>query len=129
MGVGGQSHSPAALPPGKTRYPHYRRLGGPQSRSGRVRKISPHPTGIRSPNRPASSMVTILTELSRPAGNRMYGGYSGVPTCFKFPPYLSKRTTFPPRRKELQSEGRDTACPVLLVSHLKVLHCTPHDTA
>jgi hypothetical protein len=29
------------LPPGKTRYPLYRRLGGPQGRSGQVRKISP----------------------------------------------------------------------------------------
>ena len=34
---------PAALPPGKTRYPLYRRLGGPQGRSGRVWKISPTP--------------------------------------------------------------------------------------
>jgi hypothetical protein len=31
------------LPPGKTRYPLYRRLGGPQRRSGQVRKISPPP--------------------------------------------------------------------------------------
>ena len=32
----------AALPPGKaSQYPLYRRLVGPQSRSGRVRKISP----------------------------------------------------------------------------------------
>jgi hypothetical protein len=35
-------------------YPLYRRLGGPQGRSVRVRKISP-PTGIRSPDRPARS--------------------------------------------------------------------------
>ena len=49
-GVAGQRHFPAALSPGKTRYPLYRRLGGPQDRSGRVRKISP-PTGIRSPDR------------------------------------------------------------------------------
>jgi hypothetical protein len=34
-----------SLPPGKTRYPLYRRLDGPQGRSGQVRKISP-PTGI-----------------------------------------------------------------------------------
>ena len=51
MGVRGQRHAPAALPLGKTRYPLYRRLGGLQGRSGRVRKISP-PTGIRSPDRP-----------------------------------------------------------------------------
>ena len=31
-GVGDQRHGPAALPPGKTRYPMYRRLGGPKSR-------------------------------------------------------------------------------------------------
>jgi hypothetical protein len=54
MGVGGQRHAPAALPPVMTRYPLYRRLDGPQGRSGRVRKISP-PTGIRSPNRQARS--------------------------------------------------------------------------
>ena len=41
MGV--QSHAPAALIPGKTGYPLYRRLGGAQDRSGRVRKISPPP--------------------------------------------------------------------------------------
>jgi hypothetical protein len=41
--VGGQRHAPAALPPGMTRYPLYRRLGGPQGRSGQVLKISPPP--------------------------------------------------------------------------------------
>jgi len=30
MGVGGQRHAPAALPPGETRYPLHRRLDGPQ---------------------------------------------------------------------------------------------------
>jgi hypothetical protein len=34
------------LPPGKTRYPFYRRLGGPQGRSGRSENL--FPTGIRS---------------------------------------------------------------------------------
>jgi hypothetical protein len=43
MGVGDQRHAPAALPPGMTRYPLYRRLGGPQGLSGRVLKISPPP--------------------------------------------------------------------------------------
>jgi len=41
MGVGSKRHAPATLPPGKTRYPLYRRLGGPQGQSGQVRKISP----------------------------------------------------------------------------------------
>jgi hypothetical protein len=31
-----QRHAPATLPPGKNGYPLYRRLGGPQGRSGRV---------------------------------------------------------------------------------------------
>ena len=61
MGVGGQHHAPAALPPVKTRYPLYRRLGWPQGRSGRERKISP-PTGIRSPDRPTRS--ELLYRLS-----------------------------------------------------------------
>ena len=43
MRVGGQLHALAALPPVKTRYPLYRRLGSPQGQSGRVRKISPPP--------------------------------------------------------------------------------------
>ena len=29
------------LPPGKTRYPFYRRLGGPQGRSGRAENLVP----------------------------------------------------------------------------------------
>jgi hypothetical protein len=43
MWVGGQRHAAAALPPGMTRYPLYRRLDGHQDRSGRVLKISPSP--------------------------------------------------------------------------------------
>ena len=39
MGVS-ERHAPAALPPGKIRYPLYGRLGGSQGRSGRVWKIS-----------------------------------------------------------------------------------------
>ena len=43
MGVIGQRHAPAALPPRMTRYPLYRSLSRPQGRSGRVLKISPPP--------------------------------------------------------------------------------------
>ena len=75
MGVGGQHHAPAALPPGNTRYPLYRRLGGPQGRSERVRKISP-PTGIRCPDRPASS--ELLYRLS-------YPGRSNKEKCLYIP--------------------------------------------
>ena len=45
MAVGGQHHAPAALPPGKPLYPLYRRMGGLQGRSVRVRKIL-HPLGF-----------------------------------------------------------------------------------
>ena len=43
MGVGGQRQGPAALPPEKTRYPLYRRLGGPQGWFGWVQKPSSPP--------------------------------------------------------------------------------------
>ena len=39
-GEGSASRPGRSLPPGKTRYQLYRRLGGPQGRSGQVRKIS-----------------------------------------------------------------------------------------
>ena len=69
-GVRGQRHAPAALyPPGKTRYLLYRRLGGPQGRSGQVRKISP-PTGIRSTDRPARSQSLHLLSYPGPLAVR-----------------------------------------------------------
>ena len=74
-GVGGQRHASAVLPPGKRLYPLYWRLGGPQCRSGRVRKISP-PTGIRSPDRPVRS--ESLYGLSYP------GPQSGRTTVHKY---------------------------------------------
>jgi hypothetical protein len=40
MGWGSASRPGRNLPPGKTHYPLYRRLGGPLGRSGRARKIS-----------------------------------------------------------------------------------------
>jgi hypothetical protein len=43
MVVAGQRQAPAALLPGKSRYQLYRRLGGPQGRSGRVWQIWPPP--------------------------------------------------------------------------------------
>jgi hypothetical protein len=43
MWAGGQHNAPDALPPGITRYPLYRRLGGSQGRSGEMWKISSPP--------------------------------------------------------------------------------------
>ena len=51
------------LPPGKTRYPFYRRLGGPQGRSARSEKSRRHRNSI--PDRPARSQS--LYQLSYPA--------------------------------------------------------------
>jgi hypothetical protein len=60
MDVSGELHAPAALPQGKNPwYPLDRRLGGPQSRSGRggLEKNSQPPPGIEAQNsdRPARS--------------------------------------------------------------------------
>jgi hypothetical protein len=73
MGVGSQRHAPAALySRGKDpRYPLYRRLGGPQSRSGhRGYRKNPLPLpGIesRSPGRPARSQTLYWLSYSAPS--------------------------------------------------------------
>jgi hypothetical protein len=64
MEVSDQLHAPAALPPGKEPLVSLdRKLGGPQSRSGRggEEKNSQHPPGIepKNPDRPARSLVAI----------------------------------------------------------------------
>jgi hypothetical protein len=67
--VSGQLHASAALLPGmSSRYPFYRSLGGPQSRSGRYGEVNIfYPTGTRTPpppGRPARSQS--LYRLSYP---------------------------------------------------------------
>ena len=61
--MGGQLHAPTALSSGKIRYPLYRRLCGLQSRSGRVRKISP-PPGFD--HRTAQAVATRYTDCAIP---------------------------------------------------------------
>jgi len=51
------------LPPGKTRYPLYRMMGGPQDRSGRAENLVP--TGSRS-RTVQPVFATILTEVPDP---------------------------------------------------------------
>ena len=65
--MSGQQHAPAALyPPGKARYPFYRRLGGPQGRSGRAERLVA--TGIRS--RTVQPVVSRCTDwATRPTHN------------------------------------------------------------
>ena len=53
------------LPTWKTRYPLYRRLGGPQGRSGQVRKISPPPGFDSHSVHPVTSCYTDYA--TRPA--------------------------------------------------------------
>ena len=47
--MGGPHHFPAVLFQGKNRNPLYRRLGGPQGRSGRYVTSDPHRDGIPKP--------------------------------------------------------------------------------
>ena len=54
------AHPGRTLPLGKTRYPFYRRLGGPEGRSGRVENFIP--TGIRS--RTVQPVAQSLCRLS-----------------------------------------------------------------
>ena len=58
------------LPPGKTRYTLYRRLGGPQGRSGQVRKISP-PPGFDP--RTVQPVAQSLHRLSYPVHHQFKG--------------------------------------------------------
>jgi len=64
MGVGGQRHALAALPPVKTRYPLYMRLGGPQSWSGQVWKISLPPGFDPQTIQPVASHYTDYNILA-----------------------------------------------------------------
>jgi hypothetical protein len=76
------ARSGRTLPPGKIRYPLYRRLGGPQGRSGQAENLAP--TGIRSPDRPARSQS--LYRLSYPAqlmANESYEKRRGPRQCTK----------------------------------------------
>ena len=65
--VGSQRHAPVSLPQRKTRYPLYKRLGGPQGRSGRMRKILPPPWFDPRTVQPVPSRYT---DSNVPAHNR-----------------------------------------------------------
>jgi len=56
--VGDQCHAPTFLPQGKSQYPLYRRMGGPQGRSGRVQKILPEPGFAPRTIQPVASSYT-----------------------------------------------------------------------
>ena len=58
MGVRGQPHAPAASTPGKDSVPIFRRLGGPQGRSGGAKNLVS--TRIRS--RTVQAIVSRYTD-------------------------------------------------------------------
>jgi len=59
-----------SLPPGKTRDPFYRRLGGPQGRSGRAENLVP--TGFRS--RTVQPLVSPYTDSIKTLVNTIVKG-------------------------------------------------------
>ena len=69
-GDGSAARPGRTLPPGKTRYPLYRRLGGPQGRSRRAENLDP--TGIRS--RTVQPVASRYTDFFSPLSARASGG-------------------------------------------------------
>jgi len=74
-GVVGQRHAPTALHPGKARYPLCRRLGRPQGRSGRARKIS-LPPGFET--RTVQPVASGYTRWVIPANATMEYRFKGI---------------------------------------------------
>ena len=94
-GVGDQRHAPAALTPGKTRYPLNRKLRGPQDRSRRVRKTSPLTGFDPRTVQPVASSYTdydVTTHLSNQPIGRYFttahpdcnGHLLTIPTILEF---------------------------------------------
>ena len=63
-GVGGQRHAPAALPPGKTRYPLYRRLGPKAGLEG-YRKSRPPPGSYLRTVQLPSPLPPVSVDISK----------------------------------------------------------------
>jgi hypothetical protein len=82
MRVGCQCHAPVSLPSARTRYPLYRRLSGPQGRSGRVEKISP-PQGFHP--RTLQAVANRYTDCAIPAhiplGDQVYSHFHDCPVA------------------------------------------------
>jgi len=70
MGMGGHRYAPGPLPPEMTHCPLCNRVGGPQGRFGRVRKIS-LPSSVRTPDLQTRS--ESLYHRLRPGPTSLYG--------------------------------------------------------
>jgi hypothetical protein len=79
-GEGSASRPGRSLPPGKTRYPIYSRLGGPQGRSGHVRKISPPPGFYPRTVQPVK--CTLVQALRLCTGRTARSGSRGIAVTF-----------------------------------------------
>jgi hypothetical protein len=62
-GVGGYRHAPAALPPGKNRYPLYRSLGRLQGQTGRLQKLAQSLYRLSYPGRRIYIYIYIYTHI------------------------------------------------------------------
>jgi hypothetical protein len=97
MGVGGQLHAPAALPPRMIRYPLYRRLGRPQGRCGRDLNISP-PSGFdpRTVQLVVNRYPTTLSHPTTPSCGEVKSEWS-----YTFSSYGPNQVTYPPSSADL----------------------------
>ena len=86
-GVGGYS-SDRFTPEKVIRYPFYRRLCRPQDRCGRMRKISPPRTGIRSSYRPAPRDSQYRLSYPGPQCHESWSNYI-LTASFQLPSNLS----------------------------------------
>ena len=77
---GSASRPGRSLPPGKTRYPLHRRLGGSQGRSGQVRKISPPPGFDPRTVPPVASRYTDWAIAAHQNINQIYDNYNKITT-------------------------------------------------
>jgi hypothetical protein len=80
MGVGGQNHAPAALPPGKTRYPCIGGWLGPNAGLDGCRKSRPHRYSIPGLLKLATYTYIKLLGLKRLDNHRIDNSLS--PQCY-----------------------------------------------
>jgi hypothetical protein len=112
-GKGSASRPGRSLPPGKTRYPLYRRLGGSQGRSGQVPKISPSPEFDPRTVQPVASRHTdYATRNTVTLGQKMYFAwtYSSPGPISRVTIYIF--TTFKNRSSYIQ-DGRTATLQML----------------
>ena len=82
----GQRHAQTTLfPPGKTRYPLYRRLGEPRGPSGQVRKISSPPGFDRRTVQPVASRYTDWAIAAYSSWKHLFGKWKKISCLFTQP--------------------------------------------